>query len=1040
MKTRSCSAELIVIAVIFMVLLFSCSEAFAANGILAGKVVDKNTGEPLAWVNIIFGDGYGGFTFEDGTFKINGPSGKYTVKVMMMGYKMQEKEGVVINSGQTTKIDFFLETHIVDETEEIVVEAGRKQIDVKSSDVRHAVSDDELKDLPVDNIKEALALKTGIIKTGDELHVRGGRGSEVSYLIDGVPVNDPLGGGQISVGLMGMSNSEIITGGMSAEYGNAQSAVVNISTREGGKTYEGQVRYMTDDFGRKDKTYTNYDRLSIGFGGPTPINDMTFYVAGELEFSDGDYWANIQREEHTLMNDFFKFSDRAYHKYNVQGKLAYKAKSNMKLVGEAIYTQSRSNAFGGGYANNWDVQGYVQKVYRFMTLKRYSGDLFTDPPSDARDFNWVVSVYKGPWFDREPQRVYEYKDDIEWRKKYLYPVRVFTKVTAGDIENPQIYTLSYENFYVRLVDDVYGNEVEIIWDEAVLDQDGRVETYDSKVLFEGFRNPDSKFSHFRDDSSYVDFNSAERMGTNENKSLHLKFALNHNITDDIFYSIKTSRAYFYSFSSVNGQDPEDFTTGGQPLVLPGGIFNARGESNTVWYTDPDNPYYVTAYDAPFYMNRNTTVYTVKADITSKMWEGHTSKAGIQFLYNDINEFTLYYPGSLRWLEEEGRYMQGQSKNDFHNYNPEGSVYLQDKWEYKGMVVNAGLRLDLFSPGNSTEIEIVSSGIDYTVDRLKYQISPRLGFAFPITDKDKFHFHYGRFTQWPSRAYLFHSQDMVAGAGTIGNPNLDEQLTISYQAGISHQFTATVAGEFVVFNKDIYGLVSSTRVTDEDLGVTGYRRINRAYASSRGLEMNVSKRLSHHFAGEISYTYSFADGVASDADFGVTAEGLSHLPTQEMPLRWDQRHTLNIRLTLNDENKWGSTIVYSFGSGLPWTPYDRWARKQDPTAENSERHGATHNVSLQGRKMFDIYGQELTFYFEGRNLLNQDILQIIAPGVFPGMVNAIMDNGSYFTETGETGGAYLQDVNDDGLEDFNSVNDPTVWASRRQWRIGFGFEF
>ena len=107
MNTRSCSAELIVIVIVFLVLLFSCSETFAATGILAGKIVDKNTGEPLAWVNIIFGDGYGGFTFEDGTFKINGPAGKYKVKVMMMGYKMQELEGVVINAGQTTKIDFF---------------------------------------------------------------------------------------------------------------------------------------------------------------------------------------------------------------------------------------------------------------------------------------------------------------------------------------------------------------------------------------------------------------------------------------------------------------------------------------------------------------------------------------------------------------------------------------------------------------------------------------------------------------------------------------------------------------------------------------------------------------------------------------------------------------------------------------------------------------------------------------------------------------------------------------------------------------------
>jgi hypothetical protein len=160
----------------------------------------------------------------------------------------------------------------------------------------------------------------------------------------------------------------------------------------------------------------------------------------------------------------------------------------------------------------------------------------------------------------------------------------------------------------------------------------------------------------------------------------------------------------------------------------------------------------------------------------------------------------------------------------------------------------------------------------------------------------------------------------------------------------------------------------------------------------------------------------------------------------MPLNWDQRHTLNVTLVLSDANKWGASFVYGFGSGLPWTPYDRWARKQDPLDENSERHKATHKLNLKGRKMFNIYGQELTFYFEGKNLLNQDILQNISPGVFPSMVNAVMDNGSYFSETGGTGGAYLMDINDDGLEDFNPVNDPTVWASRRVWRIGFGFEF
>ena len=93
-------------------------------------------------------------------------------------------------------------------------------------------------------------------------------------------------------------------------------------------------------------------------------------------------------------------------------------------------------------------------------------------------------------------------------------------------------------------------------------------------------------------------------------------------------------------------------------------------------------------------------------------------------------------------------------------------------------------------------------------------------------------------------------------------------------------------------------------------------------------------------------------------------------------------------------------------------------------------------------MFNIYGQELTLFFEGRNLLDEDILTPggIAPGAFPGMQNAQMDGGSYLTETGQYGGAYLQDINEDGVDDFIPVHDPTIWDSRKTWRIGFGFEF
>jgi len=96
----------------------------------------------------------------------------------------------------------------------------------------------------------------------------------------------------------------------------------------------------------------------------------------------------------------------------------------------------------------------------------------------------------------------------------------------------------------------------------------------------------------------------------------------------------------------------------------------------------------------------------------------------------------------------------------------------------------------------------------------------------------------------------------------------------------------------------------------------------------------------------------------------------------------------------------------------------------------------------GRKLFNVYGRELTLFFEGRNLLDEDILLPggDAPNTFPAMAAANMDGGAYLTETGQYGGAYLQDTNDDGLDEFNPVFDPAVWVAHRTWRLGLGFVF
>jgi outer membrane receptor protein involved in Fe transport len=1022
----------VIASIIFVLLCLASPAAWAQTGIVTGTVATED-GKPLPYANVmIVGTTLGAMSLADGKFNIPGvPIGTYTVRAMMMGYTTVDRPGVIVNAGSPTTVGFKLKQKVVTEIQEILVVADKPMVEVTETQVTGNVSEEQLQDMPVDDVIDAIGLKAGIVKTGDDMHVRGGRSNEVQIQIDGVPVSDPLGGGSIDVGTLGTSGSEIVSGGMDAEYGDAQSAVINIATKEGGATFGGEARFFTDDFGRSDKTYTNFDRVSLGFGGPTWWKNLRYYVSGEGTWSDTENTTIEPREEHKL-TDWFKFRQRQSSAYNLQGKLTYRME-RMKLDGEAVYSELTED----DYINNWNISGYVSKVWF------YQGVETAGPPVNGVEqfsFGRLRAVDNGAWAEWSTSQ----------KESRLNVRRVDIHDTIIQEDGTQVPVL-YQNYRAADVRDRNsGQIVTVVWDEAVIGSNGAV-SYKPWALFEGFQRGASDFKPFLTapqgaDSAFVPFNSSVATPQVQSENLQLKLGFTHNINPKLLYTLKLSRLDLKTKSSVldaygDQKEPAEFSTAGLPVTLPDGTYLNAGVSNPVWYTDDDFPYFVTAYDYPFYSDQHSLQYLFKGDVVSDQFRGHRIKTGLQVLYNDLNDDERVNPAQTR-LNEDGIFQQGLNVNIYENFNAEGAVYVQDKWDYEGMVVNAGLRYEWFTVGNNSQIDIANEEIDPTVDEFKWNLSPRLGVAFPITDRDKFFFHYGRFTQWPSRVYLFRTQDPVGSIGTLGNPNLEPELTVSYQAGISHQFTDDIAGNFVVFNKDIYGLISSTRVTDDSTGVQALRFINRTYASSRGVEISLEKRLTRRLGFEVYYTYSFADGVASDADFGRSAEGLTHLPTEEYPLDWDQRNTFNVTLRLQDRNKWGATAIYSYGSGLPWTPVDRFARLNDPSWENSRRLEPTHKLSLQGRKLFNVYGRELTLFFEGRNLLDEDILLPggDAPDAFPALVAAGMDGGSYLTETGQYGGAYLQDQDADGRDDFNPVFDPTIWETHRLWRLGLGFEF
>jgi len=997
-------------------LLLMPAAALADFGHIEGRVHNAETGEPLPFANVNLVDtNFGGATLPDGSFSFYVPAGTYTVLVSYMSFDAETIADVIVTNEETVTLEVALRPSVALEMKPLVVTAERDLVDVTDSQETRRKTAKDLKDFVVDNVQEAMSLDAGIMVHAGEIYVRGRPSGETSWSIDGVPVNDPLGGA-VQVSNVAIAEAEAIIGGMDAEYGNAQAAVFNIVTREGGSQIEGSFRYWTDDYGRQDKTYTNFDRLAFGVGGPLFHEDFRWFVSGEASAQDGENLTLDRRDEWTALGGFLKFSDRASSSLNFTGKLTWRASPDLKFNLESTANWTKND----GYVHNWNQEGYVNRIHLFERLE-LSGE--TDEAGEHFFYvaRGTMPTMHGPWYE-DSYLPNKRKQEMGLPTDFQKVLLKYKPSGAGQSVYEIVDAMTVKSAWT-------GTEFLVLTDE----------------LFDGYMDTLSRWSYVRTDSSQSYFNSAEHTPTSKNFTGSMKLVTIHNIGREIYYKLALTRLDFKRHTAVAGKAPWDYETAGLPGTLHNGA-TQRSLVNQVFYSDPDNPFLATAYDYPVYRDRNSASYIVKFDLTSRRWEGHLVKTGFLAQYNDMNNADVAFPGQTRVIvdDQTGRVLgtgQGLSANAFHNYAPLTAFYAQDRWEYHGMVVNGGIRYDLFSPGNGVEILLRADGVDPNIDRYKQALSPRLGLAFPITDRDVFHFHYGRFIQAPANNFLFQTQDPNAGQGILGNPDLNPATTISYQAGIRHQFSEHVAGDFALFYKDIFNLITTTSAQDTISGTQFFRFINRAYASARGIELTLRRQFADNYGGQIAYTYSFADGVASDATFGATsAAGLTHLPTKELPLNWDLRHSLSLALRIADPGSWGGSITYSFGSGFPYTPAFRYVRRQDPDLENSQRHPATHSLTLLAEKYFNIWGQDLTLFFDGRNLLNQDQIATATPQIFPGLRYADYAYQYYLTETGNYGGAYLADMDGDGEDEYHPVDDPRVYAPHRVFRIGFGFEF
>ncbi len=398
----------------------------------------------------------------------------------------------------------------------------------------------------------------------------------------------------------------------------------------------------------------------------------------------------------------------------------------------------------------------------------------------------------------------------------------------------------------------------------------------------------------------------------------------------------------------------------------------------------------------FWQNRSSTEYTIKFDIQSQISTFHEVKSGLELKYRDlrmqsIQRPDLPYTGEAT-LPEGSPWPERGGIRDFYNYNPwEGAAYLQDKMEFEGLIVNAGLRLDFILHDKKVINEFRERlandepGAIYA-ERGRYRVSPRLGISHPITAQSKLYFNYGHFYQAPQFQYFYKSATANFNANTtIGNPNLEYEKTVQYELGVNTQISEYVVLDVSGYYKDQYDMISTQDERWKNLTLDRYANID--YGRMRGFEFSIEKRPSNHYAFTFNYDFSYAYGKSSDQHANLEAR-LSNVPYNydEHPLNWDETHKIHAYMTIlygeNDHPRlfgmvlpddWSLTLQWDFGSGTPYTPSKYITGIDNPNLilPNSARYPWHEKTTLKFEKYYTLKkGNRLFFGVNVDNLFNR----------------------------------------------------------------------
>ena len=410
-------------------------------------------------------------------------------------------------------------------------------------------------------------------------------------------------------------------------------------------------------------------------------------------------------------------------------------------------------------------------------------------------------------------------------------------------------------------------------------------------------------------------------------------------------------------------------------------------------------------------------------------------------------------------------------SDIWNVKPSnGAIYVQDVITYKGIVATIGLRMNYWSQGTYID-NIVNDPTSPVIDqiredymnetfgmfgkRFKARLLPKINVSFPVTDNNVLYFNYGHFMRLPHPRFVYQGLDnryqQNSFLSSLGNPNLNPEVSVNYELGMKSQITKDLAFSLAAFNNNRFDYIVSRKVIVKDATgrpVTKSMYINQDYARIYGAEFSVYWRAGKHIKTSFNVAYQVARGKSNSArESGLQIEQNGQVSlTKEQYLAWDRPWDLKWNMTFKPDTSMHILHGFSafgqmrYSSGYRYTPQIKVGTNSlgrplyEPDLDQylAKSGKAWFNADLKFSYQIPMTKNKrsgIVFSFEIRNVFDNKNAQTVNPITGRGYEDGDDVTDRYRDER------YL------GPEERGALpNDPARYLAPRQFLYGISFKF